>query len=123
MKKILIVEDEFDVSKVLRKRLTDASFEVTVASDAYQGVQMALKNTPDLMILDLMLPAGGGLSVLKTIKASTYTKFMPVVVLTGMSDEEYKKKVLEYGIDAYLEKPYVPEELISTIRKLLGINE
>ena len=123
MKKILIVEDEFDVSKVLKKRLTDANFEVMVALDGYQGIQMALKNTPDLMILDLMLPAGGGLGVLKAIKTSTHTKFMPVVVLTGMSNEEYKKKVLEHGIDAYVEKPYVPEELLSTIRKLLGMNE
>ena len=117
---ILIVEDELDVLKVVKKRLTEANFEVVVASDGYQGVQMTYKELPDLIILDMMLPAGGGMSVLEKIRASTNTKFIPVVVLTGMSDPEYKKKVLDAGVDAYLTKPYEPAELISTIQNLLN---
>ncbi|MFH1287354.1 MAG: response regulator transcription factor [bacterium] len=120
MKKILIVEDEFDVSKVLKKRLSDAKYEVVIAGDTYQGNQMARKEHPDLIVLDLMMPGGGGLEVIKNIRLSTSTKFIPVVVLTGMSDEEYKKKVMDAGVEAYLEKPYDPENLISTIRNILG---
>ena len=120
MRKILIIEDEEDVAIVVRKRLVDAGFAAVVSADATQGVQMAHDEKPDLIVLDLMLPAGGGLKVLKDIKISMHTKFIPVVVLTGMKDEEYKKQVLDEGVDAYLEKPYEPTHLIATIEKILG---
>ena len=119
MHKILIIEDEIDISKVLNKRLTDAGFKTSVSADAYQGVEMAHQEHPDLIILDLMLPAGGGLSVLKRIRVSTHTKFIPIVVLTGMKDEKYKKEVLDEGVEAYMEKPYEINELLETIKKIL----
>ena len=118
-KKILIIEDEVDVSKVLNKRLTDAGFKTVISSDAYQGVEMAHHEHPDLIILDLMLPAGGGLGALKNIKISTHTKLIPVIILTGMINEEYKKEVLAQGVEAYLEKPYGYIELIKTVNNII----
>lgn len=67
-----------------------------------------------------MIPAGGGLNTLKNIKLSTILKFIPVIVLTAFRDDEYKKKVLDLGIEAYLEKPCEPEMLLKTIRDILG---
>ena len=119
MSKILIIEDEPDLTKVLRKRLLGQGFEVIAAADGYQGVEFAHKEKPDLIILDLMLPAGDGLSVLKNIKMSARTRYIPVVVLTGMKDEEYKQKVTDEGVEAYLEKPYEPDVLITTIKNVL----
>jgi len=119
MSKILIIEDDFDVAKVLKKRLSKSSFETLVAEDGYHGIELAHKEKPDLIILDLKLPAGGGLGVLKGLRSSLHTKHIPVLVLTAMKDEEYKKKTLEKGVDAYLEKPYDPAVLLDTIKNIL----
>ncbi|MFQ5867777.1 MAG: response regulator transcription factor [bacterium] len=118
-KKILIIEDEQDVAKLLVARLKSADYESVVASDGYQGVEFAHKENPDLIILDLMLPAGDGLTVLKNIRLSGHTREIPIVVLTGIKDEKYKKKVIDKGVEAYLEKPYEPDTLITTIQNIL----
>lgn len=119
MSKILIIEDEPDIAKIVFKRLTQSGFEAVVAVDAYEGVALAHKEKPDLIILDLMLPAGGGLSVLKSIRIAGAIRYTPVVVLTGIKNEDYKQQVLNQGIEAYLEKPYDPDVLISTIQNIL----
>lgn len=121
MKKILIIEDEQDIVKVLYKKLTDSGFQVVWAQDAYAGVKSAHEENPDLIILDLMLPAGGGLKTLKNIRDSIKTTFVPVVVLTGMRDEAAKAESLQLGVEAYLEKPYNFPELLGVINKALGI--
>ncbi|MFA6384773.1 MAG: response regulator [Candidatus Omnitrophota bacterium] len=121
MKKILVVEDEVDIAKVLLKRLNDAGFETQCALDAYLAVKFCHDFAPDLVILDLMLPAGGGLFVLENIRASAKTNSIPVLVLTGIKDEEYKQKVLDQGVSAYMEKPYEHQELIKTINKILVV--
>ena len=119
MSKILIIEDEPDTAKVVAKRLTQSSFEVVVAIDAYEGVKFVHKERPDLVILDLMLPAGGGLSVLKNMRMTAEIRYIPVVVLTGIKNEDYKQQILDEGVEAYLEKPYEPDVLISTIQDIL----
>jgi DNA-binding response OmpR family regulator len=119
MAKILIVEDEIDTAKVLEKRLTQQNFEVVVALDAYQGIALIHKERPDLILLDLMLPAGGGKFVLENSRFSSQSRYIPVIVLSGITEGEYKEKILEAGVDAYLEKPYDPEVLIRTIREIL----
>lgn len=120
MSKILVIDDEVDITKVLKKRLSTAGFDVIIAMDGYQGTEFAYKELPDLIILDLMLPAGGGLSVLKNLKLSVKTNDIPIVVLTAMRDEKYKKDILNTGVEAYLEKPFDAEKLIAVIRDLLG---
>ena len=116
---VLIVEDEQDVAIVLAKRLKDEGFEVIMAQDAYEGFSLALKDKPDLVLLDLMLPAGGGLGVLQNIRSSSKIMNMPVVVITGIKDAEYEQKVLKAGVEAYLEKPYDFEQLKGIIQKIL----
>ncbi|HTZ11308.1 MAG TPA: response regulator transcription factor [Candidatus Margulisiibacteriota bacterium] len=120
MSKILIIEDEPDTAKVVARRLTQGGFEVVVAVDAYEGVKLAHKERPDLIILDLMLPAGGGVSVLEKIRMSADIRTTPVVVLTGSKNEDYKQRIIDQGVEAYLEKPYEPDVLISTIQEILN---
>ena len=121
MKKILIliVEDETDFSEVLKMRLESKGFGVVTAMDGYQGVKLAHAQKPELIILDLMLPAGDGLSVLGKLKLSADTSHIPIVVLTGMINEEYKKKVMDRGVEAYLQKPCDSDTLLKTIENIL----
>lgn len=122
-KKILIIEDEKDISNLLTARLHNAGYEIAAAIDATQGIQMIHREKPDLIILDLMLPAGGGLLVLESLSKSSKVRYVPVVVLTGIQDEEYKKRVLTYNIDAYFEKPYNAEQLLKKINEILSTIE
>jgi DNA-binding response OmpR family regulator len=123
MATILVVEDELDVQKVVAKRLTSRGFTVHCASDGYQAVEKAHKIAPDLIVLDLQLPAGGGLSVLRKLRISDSTKNTHIVVLTGMTNELIKQSVLTEGVDAYLQKPYDSQVLLDTIDKILGKKE
>ena len=119
MKKILIIEDEQDLASTLSKRLTSVGYEVMISMDALLGVVQAHKSKVDLIILDLMLPGGGGHSVLSNLKCSTLTMNIPVLVLTGMQDEVRKKKILEMGVDGYMQKPYEIQNVLSEIKRIL----
>jgi len=118
-KKILIVEDDADVARLLSARLKSAGYEALIASDAIQGVQFAHRQKPDLIILDLMLPAGDGLSVLENLRLSAYSSHIPIIVLTGIKDEDYKNKAMEKGVNAYFQKPYDADELLNAIKDIL----
>ena len=120
MATILVVEDELDEQKVVAKRLSSRGFTVHCASDGYQAVQKAHSLAPDLIVLDLQLPAGDGLSVLRKLRISKNTKSTHIVVLTGMTNELFKQSVLTEGVDAYLQKPYDSQVLLDTIDKILG---
>jgi len=119
MATILVVEDELDVQKVVAKRLSSRGFTVHCASDGYQAVQLTHKVHPDLIVLDLQLPAGDGLSVLRKLRISEDTKKTHIVVLTGMTNEMFKQSVLTEGVDAYLQKPYDSQVLLDTIDQIL----
>jgi DNA-binding response OmpR family regulator len=120
-KKILIIEDEQDVARLLAVRLRSVGYEVVIAVDAALGVRLAHRENPDLIILDLMLPAGGGLSVLENLRLSAHFRDTPIIILTGIKDEEYKNKVMEKGVDGYFEKPYNSDELINAIKDILKV--
>ena len=119
MSKILVVEDNPDIGELLRDALVKEGFETIVCKDAYQGIEFARTQKPDLILLDLMLPAGGGFSVLKFVKISVFTQHIPVIVLTASKDPEDKKKALQMGVTAYVEKPYDSKELVTMIRGFL----
>ncbi len=119
MKKILIVEDEPDVLSVLAARLEGAGFEILAAEDSYRGMEKIRKELPDLIILDLMLPAGGGVNLLRKIRVLEKTRDLPVIILTGLRDQKIKNEITDIGVQGYFLKPYEPEELIGSIRALL----
>jgi DNA-binding response OmpR family regulator len=120
MARVLIIEDEVDVTKVLEKRLKDAGHEGLVANESSKGVELAHSAKPDAIILDLMLPAGGGLSILRGLKLSSETRDIPVIVLTGVRNEQVRHNVMREGAVAFFQKPYEPSELMAAINKALG---
>ncbi len=118
-KKILIVDDERDIVKALMIRLQGAGYEVVTAFDGAQGVFMAHKEKPDLVILDIRMPAGDGFSVAQRLKRSIHTFTIPVIFLTGSPEETAEEKAMALGARFYVKKPYDPEELLDAIRRAL----
>ena len=121
-KRILIVDDERDIVKALMIRLQGAGYEVITAFDGAQGVFMAYKEKPDLIILDIRMPAGDGFSVAQRLKRSTHTFTIPVIFLTGSPDKDAEEKAMALGARFYIKKPYDPEELLDAIRRALEEN-
>lgn len=119
MKSILIVEDEKDIARVLQMRLKKEGYKTAIAMDGMTAVQTIHRAKPDLIILDLLLPGGDGLSVLKRIKMSVHTNMIPVIVLTSNQDLDYKNKVMEEMPDAYMTKPYDAQMLVGEIKRLI----
>lgn len=118
-RKILIIEDEEDLANIMAKRLRNAGYEVVVTYDGILGLDQANKQLPDLIVLDLRLPGGNGFSVLSRIRKSLRTKDVPVVIQTGNRDEEEKRRVMELGVSAYIEKPYTADTLVNAIIQIL----
>ncbi len=118
-KKILIVDDERDIVKGLMIRLQAAGYEVATAFDGAQGVFMAHKEKPDLIILDIRMPAGNGFSVAQRLKRSIHTFTIPVIFLTGSPEKNAEEKAMALGARFYIKKPYDPEELLDAIKRAL----
>jgi DNA-binding response OmpR family regulator len=118
-KKILIVEDNEDVALGLTVRFAGAGFEVRSVTTATEGIKAIDLFEPDLVVLDLLVPDGGGYSVLKALRMAPHTSRIPVVVMTGLEDKEYETKIRALGVNAFMEKPCEPEELMEVTRELL----
>lgn len=116
-KRILLVEDEVQVASFIRKGLTEENFEVTVAFDGKTGLQSALENSYDLVILDIMLPDLNGLEVCREIRK--VNSELPILMLTALGTSENIVMGLETGADDYLVKPFRFNELIARVRALL----
>ena len=118
--KILVVDDEQDVAKALKARLKASGFSVLIASDSVQAFTMANKEKPDLIILDIMIPGGGGFVVAERLKQSTATHRIPIIFLTGISGGE--ERAYKAGASGYVMKPYQPEKLLETIQDAMDIS-
>jgi len=116
---VLIVEDEADVVDLLRYHLSKAGFSVLIANDGLQGLEMARKNRPDILVLDIMLPGMDGFAVCKALKKDPATEFLPVVMLTAKGEVSEKVRGLELGADDYVTKPFSPRELVLRVQALL----
>ena len=119
-KKILVVDDEEDVAKALKARLKANGYDVLLASDSVQAFMMANKEKPALIILDIMIPGGGGFIVAERLKQSSATHHIPIIFLTGISGGE--ERAYKVGASGYMMKPYQPEKLLETIHNTLNIS-
>lgn len=117
--KILIVEDEKDISGLISYNLGKEGFEVSVFSDGEDALRIIRKEKFSLIILDLMLPGIQGMELCKILKSSEETSFIPIIMLTAKSDELDKVLGLEMGADDYITKPFSPRELIARVRAVL----
>jgi DNA-binding response OmpR family regulator len=118
-KRILIVDDEEDLRKMLRFRLESVGYEVDEAIDGQEGLDKARSCIPDLMILDLMLPKLDGYKVCRMLKFDERYKHMPIIMFTARAQKRDEQLSREMGADAYITKPFEPHLLLEKIKELL----
>jgi DNA-binding response OmpR family regulator len=119
-KKILVVDDEPNILKLVCNRLKAGGYEVISAVDGEQALQTVRNEIPDLIILDLMLPKMHGYEVCKTLKTDEKLKNIPVIMFTAHGDVKDMKEGFDIGADAYLTKPFKPAALMGIIPGLLS---
>lgn len=119
-KRILIVEDDGDVRLGYHIRLKANNYDTYFAADSLSGITEARKHQPDLIILDLGLPAGDGFVVMERLKANTYLSVIPVIIVTGRDPYANRERALRAGAKAFLQKPVDNNELLAVIQRCLG---
>ena len=118
-KKILIVDDESYLIDIQEQIIKREGYESVTAENGKQAVEVAAAQLPDLILLDFSLPDMDGLEVARLIHANPKSQSTPIIVVTGGTSLEQKGKSLEAGFSDYITKPFTPEQLRSSIRKLL----
>jgi two-component system cell cycle response regulator DivK len=116
-KRVLNIEDNEFNRKIVRDLLARTSYELIEASDGELGVAAALKELPDLIIMDIQLPKISGLDATQTLRAGPSTASIPIIVVTSFALSGDEQQAMDVGASAYLAKPYSPRELLATIRK------
>ncbi len=122
MSKILVVDDDEAINELIKINLELLGYEVLTAKDGIQGFTLAKQETPDLIILDVMMPDVDGYTVAKRVRENSSTKDIPILMLTALNMLEDKVKGFDLGVDDYLVKPFEMEELRVRIRALLKRN-
>lgn len=119
MKKLLLVDDEIDIMKVIKFRLIKSGYEVFTALNGQEGLQRAKEIVPDLMLVDLAMPVMRGDELCRRIKDDPSTRHIPVIIVTASSMDLHESVKTARADDAVL-KPFEPQELIEKIRKFIG---
>ncbi|HET7893520.1 MAG TPA: response regulator [Candidatus Sulfotelmatobacter sp.] len=117
--KIMIVDDDPDLRQALRLRLRANHYDTVNAVDGYSAIAQAYKERPDLIILDLGLPAGDGFVVLDRLQKDDRLSTIPVIVLTARDPQSSERRALQAGASAFFQKPADNAELLDVIRATL----
>lgn len=125
--KILVVDDDPDIRDVLEVLLEGEGFDVVLANDGEQALEVIKKENPDLMILDLLMPVTDGFAVCKQLQDPRWSKWknMPVLILTSVREEVSQRRYeletgLSLNVDDYVEKPIDPDVVLDRVKKLLA---
>ena len=121
MKKILIVDDEREVRRLVEVTLRSGDYEILQAEDAEKAIEIASTELPDLIIMDVMMPGDmDGFEATRILKNNPETKAIAVIMLTARGQEADKEKGLKVGADDYFVKPFSPLELIEKVEEVIG---
>src|SRR5207247_11409786 len=119
MERVLIVDDDPDILRLVSYNLTQAGFDVATATTGRRALESVQKRQPDLIILDLMLPDIDGMEVCRTLRQRDNSRRIPIVMLTARSDEIDRVIGFELGADDYVMKPFSPRELVLRVKSIL----
>ena len=119
MERVLIVDDDADILRLLNYNLTNAGYSVQTASTGRSALETVRREPPDLIVLDLMLPDVDGMEVCRTLRLDTTTRRIPIVMLTARGDEIDRVVGFELGADDYVAKPFSPRELVLRVKSIL----
>jgi two-component system phosphate regulon response regulator PhoB len=129
MKKVLVVDDDADVTKLVSKLVERAGYEAVVARNGVEGMGKVREERPDLIILDVLMPKQSGIRMYRELKTDELFKDIPVIMLSAIAPKSFfrSQQVLDEfrgqsvpQPEAYMEKPEEPEELVALMQKLLG---
>lgn len=115
-KNVLLVEDDVDIANVIKMRLENNGYHVKTAFDAVTAATVARRFKPDVVLLDITMPGGDGFLVADRLRANQADT--PFIFLTASDREDYRTRAEEIGAAAYLKKPFISEELMSTIERV-----
>jgi two-component system, OmpR family, alkaline phosphatase synthesis response regulator PhoP len=119
MPQVLVAEDDADIADLVRHYLDKAGFETDVVASGQDVLSRVRQGTPDLIILDVMMPGLDGLAVCRALRAAPSTAAIPVIMLTAKGEESDRIVGLEMGADDYITKPFSPNEVVARVRALL----
>jgi CheY-like chemotaxis protein len=122
MVRVLVIDDEPDVLLLCRMNLRHDGHEVLEASDGATGLAIATATPPDVVVLDLMMPAMDGYGVLSALRHSEATRNVPVLVLSAKAQVEDRRRSLEAGCDVFLSKPFAPDQLAEALTDLVALD-
>ena len=117
-KRVLLAEDEPNIIESLTFLLDKAGFDVSVETDGRKALDAALSSTPDVLILDVMLPELDGYEILRQLRTDQRSEDLPVLMLTAKGQREDRETALECGADLFITKPFSNAEIISAVEKL-----
>lgn len=123
-KRILLIDDEVDFCYMTKKHLENTKeFEVAIESNAIKGIELAIEQKPDLILLDIMMPEMDGLAVLSRLKSNEATSSIPIIMLTAKKDVGTIAEAQSSLAADYIIKPFTPQVLVDSLKKYLGMKK
>jgi DNA-binding response OmpR family regulator len=120
MAKILVIDDDRDVNAILKMALEKAGHQVACAMDAMQGTMLTRQLQPQLIVLDIMMPAGGGMAVYNRVRQMTTNSFIPILVYSAVGRDQLEQQIREDRSTMIMTKPAMPNEVVAAVNKLLA---
>ena len=117
--RVLLIEDDLNITELVRYNLERADYKVEAVADGEEGLYLAAQDTPDVILLDWMLPNLSGLEICRQLRRNNETANVPIIMLTARADEPDRVRGLETGADDYVVKPFSPKELLARIQAVL----
>lgn len=122
-KRILVVDDDRKIQELQKVLFTRSGFEVVTADDGFQAIKTALEKTPDIIILDIEMPGKDGYATLVELRSHAELKEIPVIMLSGLTDQVYHQISGSLGTFMHMNKPFAPDKLLSTVKAILQTGE
>ena len=117
--RILVIDDDVVITKMIESRLKANGYEPIVSNDAAMGLEIAIKKSPDLIILDVMMPIINGYNMCSLIRAEKRSKSIPIIMLTSRSEDSDKAIGRQVGANAYITKPFNMDDLLQKIKEII----
>jgi len=119
MSKVLVVEDNLSQREMISSLLRESGIEVVAAQDGMEALEQIQRLNPDLVVLDIIMPRMNGYEVCRRIKSNPATQKVPVIMCTSKAEEFDRYWGIKQGADAYISKPFVPQEFVGMVRQFL----
>lgn len=117
-KRVLVVDDDKEITTSIKFALSNKGYDVLIANDGNEGLAMAEKENPDLVILDMMMPKRSGFLVLEKLRRSDVEP-VPIIMITANEGSRHKEYAETLGVNEYIRKPFAMDKLLDSVKKLL----